>query len=110
MAEVYKAYQPSLDRHVAIKVMHAFLAREPDFLGRFEREAKNVAALQHPNIIQVFDFDVHHGMPYMVMEYVEAGTLKNHIEKLAGASQRMAPSETVRVVREVGRALAYAHQ
>ena len=110
MAEVYKAYQPSLDRHVAIKVMHAFLAREPDFLGRFEREAKNVAALQHPNIIQVFDFDVHNGMPYMVMEYVEAGTLKNVLEKLANTSQRMALPETVRVVREVGRALAYAHQ
>src|SRR5688572_4461131 len=68
MAEVYKAYQPSLDRHVAIKVMHAFLARDSDFLGRFEREAKSVAALQHPNIIQVHDFDVHNGMPYMVME------------------------------------------
>ncbi len=110
MAEVYKAYQPSLDRHVAIKVMHAFLARDADFLGRFEREAKSVAALQHPNIIQVHDFDVHNGMPYMVMEFVAGGTLKNHFEKLARANQSPSLAETVRIVREVGRALAYAHQ
>ncbi len=110
MAEVYKAYQPSLDRYVAIKVMHAFLARDPDFLGRFEREAKNVAALQHPNIIQVFDFDVHNGMPYMVMEFVEGGTLKSRIENLARLSEVLPLGETVRIVREIGRALSYAHQ
>jgi hypothetical protein len=110
MAEVYKAYQPSLDRYVAIKIMHAFLAREPDFLGRFEREAKSVAALQHPNIIQLHDFDVHNGMPYMVMEFIEGGTLKTQVEKLRSTHQRLALPEAVRVVREVGRALAYAHQ
>ncbi|MGH9202265.1 MAG: protein kinase domain-containing protein, partial [Vicinamibacterales bacterium] len=58
MAEVYKAYQPSLDRYVAIKVMHTFLADDKDFLIRFEREAKVVATLRHPNIVQVHDFDV----------------------------------------------------
>ncbi len=110
MAEVYKAYQPSLDRYVAIKVMHAFLARDPDFLGRFEREAKSVAALQHPNIIQVHDFDVHNGMPYMVMEFVEGGTLKTRVENLARLNEVLPLAETVRIVREVGRALSYAHQ
>ena len=57
MAEVYKAYQPGLDRYVAIKVLHSFLATEADFLTRFQREAKIAAMLRHPNIIQVYDFD-----------------------------------------------------
>ena len=65
MAEVYKAYQPNLDRYVALKLMHAFLAADQDFIARFEREAKNVAALRHPNIVQVYDFDVHNVTPSM---------------------------------------------
>jgi serine/threonine protein kinase len=110
MAEVYKAYQPALDRYVALKLMHAFLASDQDFIGRFEREAKNVAALRHPNIIQVFDFDVHNGAPYMVMEYIEGGTLKSHMEDLSRAGTPLTLNEAVHTIREVGRALAYAHQ
>jgi hypothetical protein len=110
MAEVYKAYQPSLDRYVALKLMHAFLAGDQDFIARFEREAKNVAALRYPNIIQVFDFDVHNGAPFMVMEFIEGGTLKSHIEALSRAGTPLELGEAVRIIREVGRALAYAHQ
>jgi hypothetical protein len=110
MAEVYKAYQPALDRYVALKLMHAFLAGDQDFISRFEREAKNVAALRHPNIIQVFDFDVHNGTPYMVMEFVEGGTLKTHLENLARDGKKQALSEALHIIREVGKALAYAHQ
>ena len=62
MAEVYKAYQKSLDRYVAIKLMHAFLSEDKDFFERFNREAKNVATLSHANIIQIHDFD-HEGTP-----------------------------------------------
>ncbi len=109
MAEVYKAYQPSLDRYVALKLMHAFLAADQDFIARFEREAKNVAALRHPNIVQVYDFDVHNGTPYMVMEYIEGGTLKSHLEDLAKAGKQLAISEAVHLVVEVGKALSYAH-
>ena len=110
MAEVYKAYQASLDRHVAIKLMHAFLADDADFISRFEREAKNVAALRHPNIIQVFDFDVHQDTPYMVMEYVEGGTLKAYLESLAIRHESLPTAEALRIIREVARALAYAHR
>ena len=67
MAEVYKAYQPGLDRYVAVKLMHSFLAEDKDFLARFQREAKLVASLRHPNIVQVHDFDTEGGMYYMVM-------------------------------------------
>ena len=102
MAEVYKAYQPNLDRYVALKLMHAFLARDQDFIARFEREAKNVAALRHPNIVQVYDFDVHNGTPYMVMEYIEGGTLKSHLEDLTRGGQQLAVAEAMHIVREVG--------
>ena len=83
MADVYKAYQPSLDRHVAIKVIHAFLADDADFLSRFEREAKVVATLRHPNIVQVYDFDAEAGLYYMVMEYIDGGTLRTLLEQPA---------------------------
>jgi hypothetical protein len=110
MAEVYKAYQPSLDRYVALKLMHAFLAADQDFIARFEREAKNVAALRHPNIVQVYDFDVQSGTPYMVMEYIEGGTLKSHLEDLARKGQALGINDAVNVVHEVGKALSYAHR
>ena len=109
MAEVYKAYQPNLDRYVALKLMHAFLAGDPDFISRFEREAKNVAALRHPNIIQVYDFDVQNGTPYMVMEFIEGGTLKSHLEDLTRQGKALSTAEAVHIIREVGKALAYAH-
>ncbi len=109
MAEVYKAYQPSLDRYVALKLMHAFLADDAGFQARFEREAKNVAALRHPNIVQVFDFDLHQGTPFMVMEFVEGGTLKTHLENLARQGRALTLTEAIHIVVEVGKALAYAH-
>ena len=109
MAEVYKAYQPSLDRYVALKLMHAFLAADQDFISRFEREAKNVAALRHPNIVQVYDFDVQNGTPYMVMEYIEGGTLKSHLEDLTRQGKALSIDEAVHMVKEVGKALSYAH-
>jgi serine/threonine-protein kinase len=110
MAEVYKANQINLDRHVALKLMHAFLADDPDFIARFEREAKNVAGLRHPNIVQVYDFDVVNGMPYMVMEYIEGETLKAHLENMARRGESMSLGEALRIIQEIGRALAYAHK
>ncbi len=110
MAEVYKAYQANLDRYVALKLMHAFLAADQDFIARFEREAKNVAALRHPNIVQVYDYDIHGGTPYMVMEFIEGDTLKTHLEKLAREGKTLPLAEALHIIREVGTALAYAHQ
>ena len=76
MASVYKAYQPSLDRYVAIKVLPPYYAHEPGFAMRFTREAKAVAKLDHPNILPIYDFGQEGDLSYIVMKYVAAGTLK----------------------------------
>src|SRR3972149_2902417 len=109
MAEVYKAYQKSLDRYVAIKLMHAFLSEDKDFFDRFNREAKNVATLSHANIIQIHDFDHEGETYYMVMEFVDGGTLKDRLEQLT-QGQRLPLDEAVRITQDVGSALAYSHK
>jgi serine/threonine-protein kinase len=109
MAEVYKAYQETLDRHVAIKLMHSFLADEEDFLSRFRREARAMAALSHSNIVSVYDFDVQDGTYYIVMEYVSGGTLKQKLELMANQEDRLPLAHTVQIVLEMSDALAYAH-
>ena len=109
MAEVYKGYQENLERYVAIKVMHAFLASDADFLGRFRREARAMAALNHPNIVGVYDFDVVGDSYYIVMEFVGQGALKERLDSLGSQNQRMPMGEAVRIVLEIADALAYAH-
>lgn len=110
MAEVYKAYQPSLDRYVAIKLMHGFLADEKEFLVRFEREAKVVATLRHPNIVQVHDFDVDNGVYYMVMEFITGDTLKSRLQGLEEKGEWVSTDDAARITLAVGSALKYAHE
>lgn len=81
MAAVFKAYQPTLDRYVAIKVLPAYHARDPVFVKRFEQEARSVAKLAHPNIVQIHDFGEQDDITYIVMEYVDGGTLKDRLKK-----------------------------
>jgi len=76
MAEVYKAHHPVLDRDVTIKVLHGFLGGE-DFLARFKREARAVASLRHAHIQQIHDFDFDGDHYYMVMEFIDWGTLQD---------------------------------
>lgn len=111
MAEVYKGYQKNLERYVAIKLMHTFLVEEQDFLNRFQREARAMAALNHPNIVGVYDFDLYQeNTYYLVMEYIDGGTLKDKLETLARNHERLTLEESVRIGREVTDALAYAHR
>jgi serine/threonine protein kinase len=70
MAAVFKAYQPTLDRYVAVKVLHPLVAADETFLARFRREANAAGNLHHPHIVQVYDFGNDDDRYYMVMEYV----------------------------------------
>ena len=112
MAEVYRGYHAALDRYVAIKVLHSFLADDPEFKSRFEKEARNVARLKHPNIVQVYDFeyDPSDESYYMVMELIEGPTLKERLVELATRDERLSLEESLRIIHDAGLALAYAHQ
>src|SRR5437868_15496076 len=81
MATVYRAYHPALDRHVAIKVLPDFFADDPLYRERFQQEARSVARLKHPNILEIFDFGYEDGLAYLVLELVEAGTLADRLGK-----------------------------
>lgn len=107
MAVVYKAYDTSLDRDVAIKFIRsgAFPTDAlAEVLKRFEREAKSLAKLSHPSIVKVHDYGEHEGSPYFVMEYLPGGTLK----KILGEAVRW--QEAVRLILPVAHGVAYAHQ
>ena len=80
MADVYQGRHIRLDRDVAIKVLHSHLAEGEDFLARFEHEARAIASLQHPHIVQVYDFDAQDDFIYMVMEFIRGGNLKLKLE------------------------------
>jgi len=111
MAIIYRAYHPRLERFVAIKVLHDHLVQgQPDFLARFEREARAIASLHHPNIIQVFDFDVEENLCYMVMELVDGVNLNQRLEEVASRGDHLALVETGRIIHQVADALDYAHQ
>src|SRR5712692_6150799 len=71
MASVHRAYHPGLDRYVAIKVLPDFFADDPGYRERFQQEARSVARLKHPNILEVFDFGYEEGLAYLVLELVE---------------------------------------
>src|SRR5215813_5649014 len=75
MGEVYRARDARLDRDVAIKVLPERLANAPDALTRFEREAKTLAALSHPNLVAIFDVGTHEGISFVVMEFLAGETL-----------------------------------
>jgi serine/threonine protein kinase len=105
MAVVYKAFDTRLERHVAIKVILPGKEQSDKFLKRFEREAKALAQLSHPNIVKVIDYGEHDGLPYLVMEYLPGGTLK---QKLMG--KPISWQEAIQIILPISRALGYAHE
>jgi serine/threonine protein kinase/tetratricopeptide (TPR) repeat protein len=105
MGEVYRARDRKLDRDVAIKVLPASVAADPDTLARFEREAKAVAALSHPNILSIFDFGTAGGISYAVTELLEGQTLR---EKLLPGP--VPPKQAVDYALQIARGLSAAHE
>jgi serine/threonine protein kinase len=105
MATVYKAYHASLDRYVAIKVLHPAFNEDNTFEMRFQREARVVARLEHPNIVPVYDYAEHEKRPYLVMKFIEGDTLKAYMSK-----GPLSSDDIRKIVDAVGSALAYAHK
>src|SRR5919106_4312082 len=96
MAEVYLGTHLTLDRLVAVKVMHNYIEADPEFQSRFEREAKVVAGLRHPNIVQLFDFDTENGRPYIVMEYLKGPSLATYLRELHTRNRGLQPTQVAR--------------
>jgi predicted Ser/Thr protein kinase/type IV secretory pathway VirB10-like protein len=105
MGAVYKARQLSLDREVAIKVLLYEFGGDSEFRESFTTEAKAMARLNHPNLLGVFDYGDVDGMPYIVMEYVDGGSLHE-----AAWNQAIEPSQAVAIVKGICEGLAHAHE
>ncbi|MBN2117474.1 MAG: serine/threonine protein kinase [Anaerolineales bacterium] len=105
MATVFKAYHASLDRYVALKVLHPAFGEDPAFEARFRREARVVAKLEHPNIVPIYDYAEHEKRPYLVMKFIEGDTLKARLDQGPLTSE-----EIIKIVDALGSALAYAHK
>jgi serine/threonine protein kinase len=109
MAEVYLGTHMTLDRPVAIKVLHSFIEEDPDLMDRFQREAKAVAGLRHSNIVQVFDFDTHEGHPYIVMEYLKGPTLSSYLQNLHKNEMKLSYEQIGQLLKYIVAGLDYAH-
>lgn len=105
MASVYKGYDPALDREVAIKVIGT-AGESPDFVARFQREARVVAKLRHPNIVQIYQFGEEKDIVYMVQELLTGATLQR---KMRDARRRMAPDRIHATISQLASALDFAH-
>ncbi len=106
MAVVYKAWQPSLNRYVALKVLPPQFTFDREFVERFLREAQAAAGLRHPNIVVIYDVGRQDDTFYIVMEYLEGRTLKQLIEE----EGPLPPARVGHIVAQVAAALDYAHQ
>jgi len=116
MAEVWKARDTQLQRFVAIKLLHANLQADPNFVSRFQNEAQAIASLRHPNIVQIHDFQVSlppesdSPTPYMVMAYIEGRTLADYIANTSAQGKIPSPVEIVNLFTSISLAVDYAHQ
>ena len=105
MAEVYRAYDLLLDRQVAVKILNKDLASDDKFITRFKREAKAAGKLTHPCIVNVFDVGQDGDVNFIVMEFVDGGSLKQVIESVGIISGKMA----IKVAIDIATGLAHAH-
>ncbi len=106
MAAIYKAVQVSLDRIVAIKILHGHLAQDKDFITRFEREAKAAANLKHENIVNIIDYGKADDMYFIAMEYVDGKSLKDLINSVKFIPQDIA----LKIAYDISQGLAHAHE
>src|SRR6266702_2552582 len=116
MAEVWKSFDTQLHRYVAIKILHANLQNDPEFMTRFVREARAIASLHHPNIVQIYDFQTvnpsesSNSLAYMVMDYVEGQTLAEYLRHSSGLGKSLSATDIVNLFASISRAIDYAHR
>jgi eukaryotic-like serine/threonine-protein kinase len=104
MATIYRGHDSQLGRDVAIKVLRAEYGRDPAFVARFRQEAQSAAVLNHPNVVNVFDFGMEGGDPFIVMELIDGGDLAGRI-----AEGPLPPVEAARIAQQIYEALDAAH-
>ena len=107
MADVYRAVQPSIGREVAVKILPREFLHDPAFLERFNREVRIIANLKHPRVLPVYDFGEQDGLPFIVMAYMEGGSLADLIRQAPGG---MDIEEVVRLTGQIAEGLDYAHR
>ena len=105
-ATVYQADDVTLRRRVAVKILHPTLADDPAFIRRFRAEAQAAAALNHPNIMAVYDWGEERGLPFLVCEFLSNGSLRAMLDR----GRRLSPSQALLVALEAARGLDYAHR
>lgn len=105
MGVVYKARQVELDRAVALKILPRRASEDPDFVKRFQREAKVLASLSHPHVVGVFDFGTENGLCYLILEYVEGVNLRQVFRE-----GKLSPEQALKLVPQLCDALEYAHE
>jgi serine/threonine protein kinase len=110
MSSVYKAFDPNLQRMVAIKLVHPHLSNNQEFVRRFEVEATAVARLRHSNIIQVYDFNHDNNIYFMVLEFVAGETLQQRIKRINASGRKLPLEEALRYTIDICKAADYAHQ
>ncbi len=110
MGSVYRGYDTTLQRDVAIKVMHPNFARQPNFQERFLQEARTAARLNHPGIVQIHDFGSHRSQLYIVMKFIPGANLEEMLRDLRNHGRWIPLGEAVNLIRQVALALDYAHR
>src|SRR5438477_5734767 len=110
MGVVYKAHDTKLDRDVALKFLPASLVSSPEEIERFEREAKAISALNHPNIATIYDIDATDDKKFLVLEYIAGGTLKSKLKKLKSEDKEYSIAEVIDYGIQIADGLAHAHR
>lgn len=105
MATVYLARDPHFERQVAVKVLSRYLLQDSTFRARFQREAKIIAALEHPAIVPVHDYGEHDEQPFLVMRYMPGGSLAHRV-----ARERLLLKDVAAIFNRLAAALDIAHQ
>ncbi len=110
MGTVYRAYDVNLDRQVALKLMHAHFARQEEFRARLIQEARTAAQLDHPSVVQIFDFgDSPEGL-FIAMEFVNGGSLRDHLRRLQRMRKFLPLAQSLQIGAQIADALDYAYR